>query len=80
MMRWADAPGKPSPPPTATAKPGFTDELIDTSGRNLDSVAHIRGDLKIPATGEVLATNVTPKEAHARLVEWYKGKKNGGRC
>jgi len=67
---------------------GSADELFDATSRNLDSVAHIRGELRIPATGEVLASNVTPKEAHAKLLEWHKSKTaavstsngNGGAC
>ncbi|KWI54707.1 hypothetical protein WT72_17910 [Burkholderia pseudomultivorans] len=54
------------------------EELFEASSKGLDSVSHIKGDLRIPATGEVLATNVTPKEAHGKLVEWYKSKGSGG--
>ncbi|KPX25322.1 hypothetical protein ALO72_200156 [Pseudomonas syringae pv. delphinii] len=57
------------------------DELLEAAGRNLDSVAHIRGDLRIPATGEVIAKNVTPKDAYSALMGWYKkktGNTNGG--
>ncbi|WP_227591296.1 RHS repeat domain-containing protein, partial [Acinetobacter shaoyimingii] len=59
---------------------GTAAELFEASSRNLDSVAHIKGDLKIPRTGEILASNVTPKEAHRLLVEWYERNKNLGIC
>ncbi|KVP20460.1 hypothetical protein WJ86_24055 [Burkholderia multivorans] len=62
---------------------GTAEELFEASSKGLDSVSHIKGDLRIPATGEVLATNVTPKEAHGKLVEWYKSKgspKGSGGC
>lgn len=63
---------------------GSAEDLFNASSRNLDSVSHIRGDLKIPSTGEILARNVTPKEAHSKLLEWFNnkqtGKAPGGRC
>lgn len=63
---------------------GSAKDLFNASSRNLDSVSHIRGDLKIPSTGEILARNVTPKEAHSKLLEWFNnkqtGKASGGRC
>ncbi|WP_266154517.1 RHS repeat-associated core domain-containing protein [Enterobacter sp. HSTU-ASh6] len=63
---------------------GSAEDLFNASSRNLDSVSHIRGDLKIPSTGEILARNVTPKEAHSKLLEWFNnkqtGKASGGRC
>lgn len=63
---------------------GTADSLFNATSRNLDSVSHIRGDLRIPSTGEVLARDVTPKEAHAKLLEWFNNKhtsKNlGGKC
>lgn len=48
---------------------GFAEYLFNASSRNLDSVSHIRGDLKIASTSEILARNVTPKEAHSKLLE-----------
>ncbi|MCE4114845.1 RHS repeat-associated core domain-containing protein, partial [Yersinia pseudotuberculosis] len=57
---------------------GSAADLFEATGRNLDSVSHIRGDLRIPSTGEVIARNVTPKEAHSRLTEWFNNKKSGG--
>jgi hypothetical protein len=57
------------------------DELMEAAGRNLDSVSHIKGDLRIPATGEVIAKNVTPKAAYESLINWYKetaGSAKGG--
>ena len=63
---------------------GSAEDLFNASSRNLDSVSHIRGDLKIPSTGEILARNVTPKEAHSKLLEWFNNKQtckaSGGRC
>ncbi|HFK4760497.1 TPA: RHS repeat-associated core domain-containing protein, partial [Citrobacter farmeri] len=63
---------------------GTADNLFNATSRNLDSVSHIRGDLRIPSTGEVLARNVTPKEAHSSLLEWFNnkqaGKTSGGKC
>ncbi|MDU4353547.1 hypothetical protein PO654_04470 [Phytobacter diazotrophicus] len=63
---------------------GTADDLFTATSRNLDSVSHIRGDLRIPSTGEVLVRNVTPKEAHSKLLEWYNnkqvGKTAGGKC
>jgi hypothetical protein len=53
---------------------GTADELLAASRAGLDDVAHIRGDLKIPATGEVLARNATPSEAFDRLMDWHQGQ------
>ncbi|MBI6577838.1 RHS domain-containing protein [Pseudomonas viridiflava] len=49
-----------------------SEELFEATGKGLDKVSHIKGDLRIRATGEVIAKNVTPKQAHAALVDWYK--------
>ncbi len=60
---------------------GSADELMEAAGRNLDSVSHLKGDLRIPATGEVIAKNVTPKAAYESLINWYKkaaGSAKGG--
>jgi hypothetical protein len=38
----------------------------------LGDVSRLRGDLKIPATGEVLASNVTPEEGFDYLMQWHK--------
>lgn len=38
--------------------------------KGLDSIAHIKGDLKIPRTGEILAKDVTPAQAYEKLMEW----------
>ena len=48
------------------------EELMEVAGRNLDSVSHNKGDLRIPATGEVIAKNLTPKAAYESLSNWYK--------
>jgi RHS repeat-associated protein len=54
---------------------GTPDELLEASRRGLDDIAHMRGDLKIPATGEVLAKNVTPAEAFDELMKWHDAEK-----
>jgi RHS repeat-associated protein len=54
---------------------GTPAELVRASGKGLGSVSHIRGDLKIPATGQVLATNVTPREAYSKLLKWMNEQK-----
>jgi len=59
---------------------GTAEDLFNAISRNLDSVSYIRGDLRIPATGEILAQNVTPKEAHGKLLEWFNKKNSGGGC
>ena len=41
---------------------GSADELFSATSRNLDSVSHIKGDLKISSIGEIIAKNVTTKE------------------
>jgi RHS repeat-associated protein len=56
---------------------GTPEELLDASRKGLDDVSHIRGDLKVPATGEVLARDVTPAEAFDRLKEWHLQKTGG---
>ncbi|NHZ89231.1 hypothetical protein F2P45_09410 [Massilia sp. CCM 8733] len=45
-------------------------DLVRAAGKGLDAVSHIRGDLKIPATGEVIARNVTPRQAFSALLTW----------
>ena len=50
---------------------GTPDELMSASKSGLGDVSHIRGTLKIPATGEVIAENVTPEEAFDHLVDWH---------
>lgn len=58
-----------------------SEELFNATSKGLDSVSNIRGDLRIPRTGEVIASNVTPKEeAHAKLLDWFKSKRSGGGC
>ncbi|MFC0179591.1 RHS repeat-associated core domain-containing protein [Thorsellia kenyensis] len=52
------------------------ENLFEATGRNLDSVSHIRGELRIPATGKVIAKNITPKEAHAKLIKWFRSHDN----
>ncbi|BBF86236.1 Rhs family protein [Aquitalea magnusonii] len=49
---------------------GSQDELLEASAKGLDGMT-MRGDLKIPSTGEVLAHNVTPSEAYKKLMEWH---------
>ncbi|WP_367865551.1 hypothetical protein [Pedobacter sp. WC2423] len=50
---------------------GTQDELIQASKKGLSGLDDIKGDLKIPGTGEVLAKNVTPAEAFEKLEEWH---------
>ena len=57
---------------------GTEQELIYAYGRNLSSVSHIKCDLKIPSTGEVLARNVTPKKLTHTWLSGTKNRKSGG--
>jgi RHS repeat-associated protein len=52
---------------------GTVEELFEASRQGLESptVAHLRGDLRIPATGEIIARNVTPVEAFDALIRWH---------
>ncbi|MCX4027078.1 RHS repeat-associated core domain-containing protein [Spartinivicinus marinus] len=50
---------------------GTQDELIKASRQGLESLNHMKGVLKIPATGEIIASNVTPTEAFDKLTEWH---------
>ena len=50
------------------------EELLSASKEGLESVAHIKGDLKIPRTGQVLASDVTPAQAYEKLMEWLKAE------
>ncbi|WP_338588988.1 hypothetical protein VXM60_11975 [Shewanella khirikhana] len=40
----------------------------------MGDVDWVRGDLKIPATGEVLAKNVSPLDAFEELEQWHKNQ------
>jgi RHS repeat-associated protein len=53
---------------------GTADELLSASRAGLDDVSHLRGDLKIPRTGQVLASNVTPAEAFDELMKWHEAE------
>lgn len=53
---------------------GTADELLAASRRGLADLPDMRGSLKIPATGEILASGVTPTEAFDRLTEWHNTK------
>jgi RHS repeat-associated protein len=57
---------------------GTPESLIEASGKGLKDVPHIRGDLKIPRTGEVLATNVTPAQAFRKLKAWQRAQRKRG--
>lgn len=59
---------------------GTADELLEASKKGLDDVAHLRGDLKIPSTGEILAKNVTPAEAFDELMKWHEAEKKKPTC
>ncbi len=47
---------------------------IIASKKGLKDVNHIKGELRIPKTGEVLAKNATPLEAFEALEKWHKNK------
>ncbi|WP_242414207.1 RHS repeat-associated core domain-containing protein [Salinivibrio sp. MA427] len=51
---------------------GSPEELLSASKAGLGDVDWIKGSLKIPATGEVLAENVTPLQAFDKLEEWHQ--------
>jgi RHS repeat-associated protein len=51
---------------------GTPAELLKASRAGLNDVSHLRGNLKIPATGEILARNVTPAKAFDVLMKWHK--------
>ncbi|WP_286425276.1 RHS repeat domain-containing protein [Myroides marinus] len=53
---------------------GTSDELIAASKKGLVGLDDIKGTLKIPGTGEILAENVTPLQAFEKLEEWHKDK------
>jgi RHS repeat-associated protein len=59
---------------------GTADELLVACRKGLGELDHMRGDLKIPATGEILARNVTPTEAFDKLKEWHEKKQGGVGC
>jgi RHS repeat-associated protein len=53
---------------------GTADELLEKSRKGLVGIDDLKGDLKIPRTGEVLAKDVMPLEAYDKLMEWHKRK------
>lgn len=53
---------------------GTADELLAASRRGLADLPDMRGSLKIPATGEILASGVTPTEAFDKLTDWHNAK------
>jgi RHS repeat-associated protein len=61
---------------------GTEASLLAASRAGLDDVSHLRGDLRIPATGQVLARNVTPAEAFDRMSAWHdeKQKEKASAC
>jgi RHS repeat-associated protein len=68
---------KPHVDPRQGAWAGTADELIEASKKGLVGLDDIKGDLRIPKTGDVLAHNVTPLEAFEKLEEWHKQKIGG---
>lgn len=56
---------------------GTPEELIQAARDGLVGTDHMRGDLRIPSTGEVLAKNVTPTEAFDKLMQWHESKTGG---
>nr|WP_082118696.1 RHS repeat-associated core domain-containing protein [Tenacibaculum mesophilum] len=65
---------KPHVGPTRGPWTGTADELFEASKKGLKDVDHIKGELRIPKTGEVLAKNATPLEAFEALEKWHKNK------
>jgi len=59
---------------------GTVDELFAKSRAGLADMNHLRGELRIPGTGEVLARNVTPTEAFDELMKWDKQKRGLTGC
>lgn len=59
---------------------GTPQELLDASRRGLGDLGDMRGDLKIPRTGEILARDVTPTEAFDRLMQWHDEQKAKPSC
>lgn len=57
---------------------GTPEELVKQSARGLRDVSYLRGDLKIPATGHVLAKNVTPRQAFRVLLKWARTQQGNG--
>jgi RHS repeat-associated protein len=53
---------------------GTPKKLLEASREGLVGLK-MRGHLKIPATGEIIARNVTPVEAFNALMEWFAKKK-----
>jgi len=50
---------------------GSQQELIEASKKGLSDLPDMNGELRIPATGEVIAKNVTPSEAFDHLMDWH---------
>lgn len=59
---------------------GTSDELLAAARNGLDDLGDMRGDLKIPRTGEILARDVTPTEAFDRLMKWHDDQKPPASC
>jgi hypothetical protein len=57
--------------------PGSQESLLAASRAGLVSLDHMRGELRIPSTGVVLARNVTPLEAFDRLRTWHDEQGDG---
>lgn len=45
---------------------------LRASRAGLDDVAHMRGELRIPATGELPARNATPAQVFDELMKWFE--------
>ena len=54
---------------------GTPEELLSASKKGLVGLDDIKGDLKIPATRKILASNVTPLEAFEKLEVWHNKKR-----
>src|SRR5258708_5153505 len=58
---------------------GTPAELLAAARKGLVGL-DMRGTLKIPSTGEIIARNVTPKEAFDRLMKWHKEQQKKARA
>jgi hypothetical protein len=63
---------RPHVGPRQGAWTGTADELLEASKKGLGSVDDIIGDLKIPSTGKILASDVNPRQAFEVLEQWHK--------
>ena len=53
---------------------GTPEELLEAARKGLGDLKEMRGDLRIPSTGEVLARDVSPSQAFDILKNWHEQK------